>query len=62
MIILAENHKAEVIQNPNATKAQILADKMETKGIHPDDRARGTDSPGVGQFMLRLPFATGING
>ncbi len=61
VIISAGNHEAEFLADPQGSKTQEFAGELTAAGIQPADVANGTDSAGIGQFLLCRPFGTRVN-
>jgi hypothetical protein len=69
VIVTMGNHEAEFLANPtdtNSKAAQFLAalknlKSVGVKDIDPAMVGNGTDSLGLGQFLLSLPFAARVN-
>jgi len=61
VVISAGNHEAEFLENPASEKTKEFQDELKAAGIKPKDVANGTDSQGIGTFLLCLPFATRAN-
>lgn len=62
VVISAGNHEAEFLADPSSSKTVEFQKELQAAGIKPADVANGTDSAGIGQFLLCLPFATRVNG
>src|SRR6185369_769281 len=61
VVISAGNHEAEFLNDPKGEKTKEFRDELKAAGIKPLDVANGTDSKGIGKFLLCLPFATRVN-
>jgi hypothetical protein len=61
IVISAGNHEAEFLQHPNGSKTKEFQSELTAASINPTDVANGTDSQGIGKFLLCLPFATRAN-
>ncbi len=62
VVISTGNHEAEFLENPESHKTKEFQKELKAAGIQPKDVADGTDSEGIGKFLLCLPFATRVNG
>lgn len=62
VVISVGNHEAEFLDDPTSDKTQEFQKELKAAGIAPQDVADGTDSEGIGRFLLCLPFATRVNG
>jgi hypothetical protein len=62
VVISAGNHEVEFLADPHGSKTKEFEDELKTAGIKPRDVANGTDSAGIGQFLLCRPFGTRVNG
>jgi hypothetical protein len=62
VVISTGNHEAEFLDDPESDKTQEFQKELKAAGIAPSDVAAGTDSEGIGKFLLCLPFATRVNG
>jgi hypothetical protein len=62
VVISVGNHEAEFLADPHGKKTMEFADELKAAGIKPKDVANGTDSEGIGQFLLCRPFASRVNG
>jgi len=62
VVISAGNHEAEFLNDPKGDKTKEFHDELKAAGIKPLDVANGTDSQGIGKFLLCLPFASRVNG
>ncbi len=59
VVVLAGNHEAEFLANPEAPKGKEFADQLLAVGIQPADVAAcKTD---LGEFLCSLPFAARVN-
>jgi hypothetical protein len=56
------NHEAEFLADAAGSKTAEFQKELKAAGISPQDVANGTDSAGIGQFLLCLPFASRVNG
>jgi hypothetical protein len=61
VVISAGNHEAEFLADPTSSKTKEFQNELTKAGIKPPDVANGTDSAGIGQFLLCLPFASRVN-
>lgn len=61
VIVSAGNHEAEFLADPHGSKTEEFRDELKAAGIKPNDVANGTDSAGIGQFLLCRPFAMRVN-
>ena len=61
VVISTGNHEAEFLQNPHGDKTKEFQKELKAAGIKRNDVADGTDSEGIGKFLLCLPFATRVN-
>ncbi len=61
VIISAGNHEAEFLAHPGGSKTKEFQNELQAAGIEPRDVADGTDSQGIGRFLLCLPFASRVN-
>lgn len=62
VVISTGNHEAEFLENPESDKTKEFQKELKAAGIQPKDVADGTDSEGIGKFLLCLPFASRVNG
>jgi hypothetical protein len=62
VVISDGNHEAEFLSDPTGSKTAEFQKELTAAGIKPADVAAGTDSQGIGRFLLCLPFATRVNG
>lgn len=62
VVISTGNHEAEFLEDPTSDKTQEFQKELKAAGIKPKDVADGTDSEGIGKFLLCLPFASRVNG
>jgi hypothetical protein len=62
VIISSGNHEAEFLADPGGSKTTEFQNELTAASIKPKDVANGTDSQGIGQFLLCLPFASRVNG
>ena len=62
IVISAGNHEAEFLQDPQGSKTKEFQSELTAASINPSDVANGTDSQGIGKFLLCLPFASQANG
>jgi hypothetical protein len=62
VIVSSGNHEAEFLDDPQIKKASDFRHELEQQGISPEDVAAGTDSLGLGKYLLCLPFAARVNG
>lgn len=62
VVISAGNHEAEFLENPASSKTKEFQKELKAAGIDPKEVANGTDSEGIGKFLLCLPFASRVNG
>jgi hypothetical protein len=62
VVISAGNHEAEFLEDPHGDKTQEFQSELKAAGIKPRQVADGTDSQGIGKFLLCLPFASRVNG
>ncbi len=61
VIISIGNHEAEFLADPHGDKTKEFQKELNAAGIKRNDVADGTDSQGIGTFLLCLPFATRVN-
>jgi hypothetical protein len=61
VVISAGNHEAEFLQDPTGSKTKEFQSELTAASISPNDVANGTDSQGIGKFLLCLPFGTRAN-
>lgn len=61
VVISTGNHEAEFLADPTGSKTKEFQQELTKAGIKPQDVANGTDSAGIGQFLLCLPFASRVN-
>lgn len=61
VIISTGNHEAEFLGNPGSSKTADFQKELKNAGIKPLDVSNGTDSQGIGKFLLCLPFASRVN-
>jgi hypothetical protein len=59
VVILAGNHEAEFLANPEAKKGAEFARQLKAQGFHPEDVAACKSDPGV--FLCSLAFAARVN-
>jgi hypothetical protein len=62
VIISAGNHEAEFLADPQGSKTAEFQKELTSASINPKDVANGTDSQGIGKFLLCLPFGSRVNG
>lgn len=62
VVISTGNHEAEFLENPTSSKTKEFQKELKAAGIDPKEVAAGTDSEGIGKFLLCLPFASRVNG
>lgn len=62
VVISTGNHEAEFLEDPTGSKTTEFQKELKAAGIKPKDVADGTDSEGIGRFLLCLPFASRVNG
>jgi Calcineurin-like phosphoesterase len=62
VVISAGNHEAEFLEDPHGDKTAEFQGELKAAGIKPRHVADGTDSQGIGKFLLCLPFAARVNG
>jgi hypothetical protein len=62
VVISAGNHEAEFLADPQGSKTAEFQKELTAASINPKDVANGTDSQGIGQFLLCLPFGSRVNG
>jgi hypothetical protein len=62
VVISAGNHEAEFLNRPDGSKTKEFQKELIAASIDPKDVANGTDSGGIGKFLLCLPFAAQVNG
>ena len=62
VVISTGNHEAEFLENPTSSKTKEFQKELKSAGIDPKEVASGTDSEGIGRFLLCLPFASRVNG
>ncbi len=62
VVISTGNHEAEFLENPKSDKTKEFRKELKAAGIDPKEVANGTDSEGIGKFLLCLPFASRVNG
>lgn len=62
VVISTGNHEAEFLDDPTGSKTKEFQKELEAAGIDANEVANGTDSEGIGRFLLCLPFATKVNG
>jgi len=62
VIISTGNHEAEFLADPSSSKTVDFQKELKKANIKPLDVANGTDSQGIGKFLLCLPFASRVNG
>lgn len=61
VVISTGNHEAEFLENPTSSKTSEFQKELKAAGIKPKHVANGTDSEGIGRFLLCLPFASRVN-
>jgi hypothetical protein len=61
VVISTGNHEAEFLENPTSSKTKEFQKELNAAGISPSEVGNGTDSEGIGKFLLCLPFATRVN-
>jgi hypothetical protein len=61
VIVTSGNHEAEFLDDPDVKKAEDFRQELRDQGIKPKDVAAGTDSLGLGKYLLCLPFASKVN-
>jgi len=61
VIISVGNHEAEFLNDPKGGKTKDFRKELKDAGIKPKDVAGGTDSEGIGAFLLCLPFGERVN-
>ena len=62
VVISAGNHEVEFLADPGGSKTTEFQNELTAASIKPKDVANGTDSQGIGTFLLCLPFASRVNG
>ncbi|HEX3578944.1 MAG TPA: metallophosphoesterase [Thermoanaerobaculia bacterium] len=62
VVISVGNHEAEFLADPQSSKTAEFQNELTAASIKPKDVADGTDSLGIGQFLLCLPFGSRVNG
>jgi hypothetical protein len=62
VVISVGNHETEFLADPTDSKTKEFQNELTAANIKPADVANGTDSEGIGKFLLCLPFATKVNG
>jgi calcineurin-like phosphoesterase family protein len=62
VVISTGNHEAEFLGDPKGDKTKEFRNELKAAHIKPGDVAGGTDSQGIGKFLLCLPFASRVNG
>jgi hypothetical protein len=62
VVISTGNHEAEFLGDPKGDKTKEFRKELKAAGIDPKEVANGTDSEGIGKFLLCLPFASRVNG
>jgi hypothetical protein len=62
VIVSSGNHEAEFLDDPQIKKASDFRHELKDQGVEPEDVAGGTDSLGLGKYLLCLPFAARVNG
>jgi hypothetical protein len=62
VVISTGNHEAEFLEDPTSSKTTEFQKELKAAGIDPKEVAAGTDSEGIGRFLLCLPFASRVNG
>jgi hypothetical protein len=62
VVISAGNHEAEFLDAPAGDRTKEFQKELKVAGIDPKEVAEGTDSEGIGKFLLCLPFASRVNG
>ena len=62
VVISTGNHEAEFLEDPTSSKTKEFQKELKAAGIDPKEVAAGTDSEGIGKFLLCLPFASRVNG
>jgi hypothetical protein len=62
VVISIGNHEAEFLEDPKSDKTKEFQKELKAAGIDPKEVANGTDSEGIGKFLLCLPFASRVNG
>jgi len=61
VIVTSGNHEAEFLADPNVGKAEDFRQELKDLAIDPADVAAGTDSLGLGKYLLCLPFAARVD-
>jgi hypothetical protein len=61
VVISVGNHEAEFLNDPKSAKTKDFRGELKAAKIKPLDVAAGTDSEGIGKFLLCLPFASRVN-
>jgi hypothetical protein len=61
VVISVGNHEAEFLADPAGSKTTEFQNELTAASINPKDVANGTDSQGIGKFLLCLPFASKAN-
>lgn len=61
VVISTGNHEVEFLDDPTSGKTKEFQDELNAAHINPQDVADGTDSEGIGRFLLCLPFATRVD-
>jgi hypothetical protein len=61
VVVSDGNHEAEFLSDPTGDKTSDFQKELKDADIKPSDVADGTDSQGIGRFLLCLPFATRVN-
>lgn len=62
VVISVGNHEAEFLNDPAGDKTKEFRKELKDAKIKPKEVAAGTDSGGIGTFLLCLPFASRVNG
>lgn len=61
VVVSSGNHEAEFLADPDVKKASDFRHELDQHGIDPEDVAAGTDSLGLGKYLLCLPFGSRVN-
>ena len=59
VVVLAGNHEAEFMANPDSNKAAEFSAQLRAAGLNPRDVSRCVGK--IGQFLCSLPFAARVN-
>jgi hypothetical protein len=61
VVVTAGNHEAEFLSDPTGSKTAEFQGELKAAGISPVTVANGTDSGGIGAFLLCRPLGARVN-